>query len=158
VLSRRVVATRNPPPPRSPFETREGSNVRTEVANQHPEPSGIKASGEQPRPEQPSMNPRPEESRPVPRPQESARPAEPQSRNEAPRPEEHAVPRPPAQNQRSWDTPHPLVREAPAVQPKPEHQQQEQTKFRNWEQQRPQSPAPHPATPAKNPQPKNEKR
>jgi hypothetical protein len=78
------------------------------------------------------------------------------SRPQAPRPEERALSRP-------QNTPpaHPLVRQAAPVQERPEHQQNEEQKFRQWQQQRPQAaPAPPPRAPERksSPPPKEEKR
>ncbi|HXY50729.1 MAG TPA: DUF6600 domain-containing protein [Terriglobales bacterium] len=153
VLSRRVVATRNPPPPHSPFVTREGASVQ--VPNPRPaETPAHDNAGSQAAPS--AMGVHSEEPRPAPRPAESTHPSELPAREEIPAGEGRSVPRPSTPPGRSWQAPHPLVKPAPAVQPGPEHQQNEQTKFRNWEQQRPKSSPPSrpPAAEPKNQKPR----
>lgn len=187
VVNRQVVATRMPTPPKEPFEQRQArANVRTETPNQpqpaargqneaaRPQPPAARGQNETSRPQAPAARPetgggtaRAEESRPVPRPPTAGRPSEaPQSSRaqeprtqEAPRPQEQtrppeqAVPRP-----QNTQPAHPLVRPAPPVQERPEHQQNEEQKFRQWQQQRPQ-PAPAPRSPQRTPPPpKDEKK
>ncbi len=109
-------------------------------SNQPPRPQEPAAPASQsPRPQTPAAAnvPRPGAAQPQEpaRPQASARTPEPAA------PAEHPVPRPPAAQGG-----HPLVRSAPPVQENPQHQQNEQAKFNNWQQQR-QSAAPRPSAP-----------
>ena len=65
------------------------------------------------------------------------------------RQEERQAPRPPAPV-----AAHPLVKQAPPVQERPDHQQNEEQKFRQWQEQRPKpAPAAAPRPPARPPQP-----
>lgn len=140
IEDRRVIVTRNPAPPRVPFEQRQ-ANVRTETAATPPRP-------------QPSVgNERPAQAQSMPHPTETNRPAEIQqserrpqeiARPEAPRAQQPNVPRPPQVNpERGYEGPsHPLVRPAPPVQPRPQVDQSEANKFHNWQQQRPEPPRP----------------
>jgi len=157
VVNRQVVAVKQPPAPRPSLEQRQAAapNVRTETPGQ-PQ-SATRAAYEPPRPGQPASRPQsPPEAPPnaanehpagpanVPRPggtqpPQPARPAEPAA------PAARAVPHPPA-----GENGHPLVRQAPPVQENPQHQQNEQTKFNNWQQQR-QSSAPRPPAPREAP-------
>src|SRR5580704_3180069 len=163
VMNRQVVATRQPPPPRASLGQAHTSepNARTETPGQ-PQ-TAAKTPAEAARPGQPAARPT-EPTRPQPpavqanqppHPQEpannrpaapanGARPgaAQPQEATRQPepaRPAPPSVPRPPAG--------HPLVRQAPPVQENPQHQQNEQTKFNAWQQQR-QSAPPRPPAPA----------
>jgi hypothetical protein len=152
VERRPVVATRNPAPPRVPFEQREAQapNVRTEPVH----PAGPTAPA---RPVQPANPPRPGEPAPtnapanIPRPAEPVRPSEPAypgRPSEPPRPAEPprgnqpenvvppATPRPP-QGQLLERPQHPLVRPAPPVERRPQVEQNEANKFHNWQQNRP---------------------
>jgi FecR protein len=159
VVNRQVVATRQPTPPRAPFEQRQAApNVRTEAPRQ-PQ-TAARTPNETSRPEQPQT--RTEEPRPAERANEPARPQQPANPGNArppqptnvPReamppepahPATHEVPHPP-----TMGNGHPLVRPAPPVQENPERQQNEQTKFNNWQQQRQNSvprPAPRPSAP-----------
>ena len=165
VLNRQVVATRQPTPPRPSFEQRQTAapNVRTETPGQPqtaartpaeaPRPGQPAARpNETPRPQPPTMQanqpshpqapPNPAVNRPagspnVPRPG-AMQPPEPPRQPEPARPAERPMAQPPAA--------HPLVRPAPPVQENPQHQQNEQTKFNAWQQQR-QSAAPRPPQP-----------
>jgi hypothetical protein len=138
IENRHVVATRNPTPPRAPFEQRRAVNVRTETPGQ--------AS---PRPEAPVVKTGPDEHRNIPRPSEPGRPQESQAsrqqetpRPEMPRTEPQPAPRPSPgyQNRGSEGPTHPLVRPAPPVESRPQVEQNEASKFRNWQQQRPSAP------------------
>ena len=144
IEDRRVIVTRNPAPPRVPFEQRQPANVRTETA------------GTRPRPQSSVGSERPPQVQNIPHPAETNRPAEIQqserqpqemARPEAPRPQQPNVPRPPQVNpERGYEGPsHPLVRPAPPVQARPQVDQSEANKFHNWQQQRPEPPRP-PAT------------
>jgi uncharacterized protein DUF6600/FecR-like protein len=167
IENRRVIATRNPTPPRAPFEQkRQAMNVRTE----NPTPSRPAEMPHANRGEPPRNTPEPQRNIPeaqrnVPRPSEPNRPMEPNQANRQPetqRPEDRApenrapqnapppgaprsnMQRPspgyqtPAYQNRSYnEQPHPLVRQAPPPQPRPQVEQNEATKFRTWQQQRP---------------------
>src|SRR5215472_4740955 len=146
VVERRVVATRNPSPQRLPFEQRQAANVKTET----PHPAQPAASNENPRMPQENNANRGEVNRPENNPGASRgepggnipRPPEPSARNQnANRGEVRAPANNPAAN-RGWEAPHPLVRQAPPVQPTRERQQSEENKYRTWQQQRPQPPRP----------------
>jgi hypothetical protein len=114
-------------------------------ANQAPHPQPPPPSPENNRPA--ANVPRPGAAQPQEpaRPQQPSRPQEPAREPAAPA--ERSAPHPPAVAQGA----HPLVRPAPPVQENPQHQQNEQTKFNNWQQQRqssaPRPPEPRPAPP-----------
>ena len=147
VENRRVVATRNPTPPRVPFEQqRQAMNVRTETPT-------IPRLGETPNRGEPERNVPQEAQRNVPRPSEPNRPMEPnrpqepsqatrQSGMQQPENPRSNMQRPAAGYQdRSYNQqPHPLVRQAPPPQPRPQVDQNEANKFRTWQQQRPPEP------------------
>ena len=113
VENRRVIATRNPTPPRAPFEQqpRQLPNVRTETPRPNapqeptrPQPPGnVSRPNEPARPQEPVNAQRPNEpNRPqepanVPRPNQPVRPPEPVN---VPRPNEPAHPQEPAQTSR----------------------------------------------------------
>jgi hypothetical protein len=109
----------------------------------------------QPAPSQPAhpqAPPSPVYSRPAPnvaRPG-AGQPQEPPRQTEAARPAAPSVPHPPA-----GDGGHPLVRQAPPVEANPQHQQNEQTKFNAWQQQR-QNAAPRPPEPRAAPPPRSQ--
>lgn len=152
VMERSVIARHNPPPPRVPLEQRPATrNARIESPQPAPQPEvrGKETS----RAPQPSPAARPDE-RPIPRAPGSARTQEapPASRpQESARPEQRSRPRssPAAEGARP-ESNRPLVRPAPPVQNKPEHQQTEERKFRTWQEQRPKTEAP-PHPPEKHP-------
>src|SRR5262249_54852647 len=102
VIDRRVIATRNPAPPRQPFNQRPPrENVRTEAPNPRPQMEA--------HPEQPKADNN--------RPQLESHPEQPKADNSRPQMESHPEsPRPPA-NDYGRQT-HPLVREAPPVREK----------------------------------------
>jgi FecR protein len=144
VMNRQVVATRQPPPPRAPLGQGriEEPNVRTETPGQ----------AQAARPAQPAARPT-ETSRPAPLEMQTNQNPHPQvpsqSANSRPTGSPNVprgggapppIPHPPVQNG------HPLVRSAPPVQENPQHQQNEQTKFNAWQQQR-ESSAPRPPQP-----------
>lgn len=175
VENRPVVATRNPTPPRAPFEQRQAQtpNVRTE-------PIRPSVPAEPARPNPPSNAPRPSEPARVegqpniPRPSEPIRPSEPANvarPSEPVRPNEPAnvprpsAPRPPQQQsmerpqQQSIERPqHPLVRPAPPVESRPQVEQNEANKFRTWQQQRPPQPKQNVPRPPERSAPKQEER
>lgn len=124
---------------------------------------------ETPRPQEPAtqtnQNPRaqtppnPENNRAanVPRPG-APQPQEPSRPEESPRGQTSRAPEPAAPAERSIPRPsapqggHPLVRPAPPVQETPQHQQNEQAKFNNWQQQRQSAQPPRPpARPSSSP-------
>src|SRR5579862_7465905 len=164
IMNRQVVATRMPTPPRVPFEQRQAApNVRTETPGQ---PQPAHAANESPRPGQPqpahAANESPRPGQPQARPEESPGPQQPETRGTEPtrpqqppsagnaRPANPAnVPRPAAQvpHPPTASNGHPLVRTAPPIQENPQHQQNEQTKFNTWQQQRQSAPreAPRPS-------------
>jgi len=155
VMNRQVIAVRQPPAPRAPLGQGHVAepNVRTEAPGQ---PQAATRT-----PAQPAANQAPRQSeptnatnnRPAPSPSPSAPhtvtppPQESARQPEAARPAAPSIPRPPA-----GENGHPLVRPAPPVQENAQHQQNEQTKFNAWQQQRqssaPRPPAPHPSQPA----------
>jgi len=154
VQNRQVVATRQPPPPRAPFEQRQAAapNVRTETPRQ-PQ-SGTRTPNEPSRPTQPQTRTE-EAQQPAGRGNEATRPQQPSNPGNArpvepanvPHPAAREVPHPPV-----GENGHPLVRSAPPVQENPERQQNEQTKFNNWQQQRQSSAprsAPRPSAPSR---------
>ena len=120
VINRSVVGTRAPTPHAS-FEERPSANVHPETPGRPASPR-LEEQGTAPRAEPPSANNRPAAPY-VPRPAAAA-------------------PRPPASS--------PLVRSAPPVQERPEHNQSEAQKFSTWQQHRsaPAPKAPHPSAPA----------
>ncbi len=139
VMNRQVVAVKQPPAPPASFEQRRTTapNVRTETAGQ-PQ-TATRTPNAPPRPAQPA--PRPASPSPA---AQADQPAHTQApRTEPPNPASNHpagaanVPHPPAPSA------HPLVKPAPPVQENLEHQQNEQTKFNTWQQQR-QNPAPKP--------------
>jgi len=152
VMNRQVIAVKQPPAPRAPLGQGHVAepNVRTEAPGQPqtaartPAPQANQASHPQ-EPANAGNHATPPQSAPrtnTPPPQEAAHQAEP-SRPAAP-----SIPRQPA-----GGNVHPLVRPAPPVQENAQHQQNEQTKFNAWQQQRqssppPRPPAPRPAQPA----------
>ena len=146
VVGRRVVATRNPSPQRLPFDERPEANVKTET----PHPAQPAARNENPRLPQENNGNRGEVNRPENNPGASRgepggnipRPPEPSTHNQNANRGENV--RTPANNSanRGWESPHPLVRQAPPVQPTRERQQSEESKYRTWQQQRPQPPRP----------------
>ncbi len=174
VTNRQVVAVKQPPAPRASFEQRQAAapNVRKETPAAAPQPAARAATQPAPRPGQPAAttpqaNERPSAPANVPRPgttqtpppanehaaapanaaRPGAEPAQPARPAEPASPMARSVPHPPA-----TETGHPLVKPAPPVQENPQHQQNEQAKFNNWQQQRqtsaPRPPAARPAPPS----------
>jgi hypothetical protein len=141
-VNRQVVATRQPTPPSSSLAQRRSPvNVRTETPTKA-EP--VRAGNESERPS--GSTPRPGEPARTAEPTRAAEPSTPAETSHAePARPGSSVPRPPA-----VEANHPLVRQAPPVQEKPEQQRSEEQKFNNWQQQRaaaPHPPAPRPAQP-----------
>ena len=147
VQSRRVVATRTPMP-REPLEQRT-MNVRTETPGK-PEPpvrnEGSARPPANPRLEEQGNPPRAENAHP-----EAVRP-EPPRMGENPHPPA-GVPHPPAAQYN-----HPLIRQAPPVQQRPEVQRSEEQKFKNWQQQRQSFPIKQSPHPAERPAPPHQER
>ncbi len=175
VMSRQVVAVKQPPAPPASFEQRQAAapNVRKETPGA-PQPA-TRAANEPARPAQPASRapqPTPNQSHPQTPPppanEHAAAPANvprPGQRHHQPmstRPDRRILPvreqRRRRRRQRVHPSRHhpwlvryhtrprpklgiPLVKPAPPVQENPQHQQNEQAKFNNWQQQR-QSPAP----------------
>jgi hypothetical protein len=145
VINRQVVATQRPVAPRQPFEQRQAEiNVHTERPVQ-PQPLGQRIERPVARPQQPMRPPEASNSevpsRPEARPQ---RPINAPRVNEPMRPESPGAPRPSQgrddRYSQGWS--HPQARPVPPVQPRNSAQAREdENKFRNWQQQRPQ-PAP----------------
>ena len=150
-VNRQVVATRQPPPPRTSFEQRQTAapKVRTETPGQPltaartpveaPRPAPPAAPANQaPHPQVPptvaSNHPAGSENPPRPG---AAQPQELPRQTEPVRPAAPSVPHPPVA-----ENGHPLVRPAPPVQENPQHQQNEQAKFNAWQQQRQSAPRP----------------
>jgi hypothetical protein len=158
-LNRQVVATRQPTPPRASFEQRQTAppNVRTETPGQ-PQ-TAVRAPNQGRQAGQPGLRPN-ETQRPQPPTMQANQPARQQAPPSAanprpagppnvPRPGAAQPPEPVRPVERPMSQPpagHPLVRPAPPVQENPQHQQNEQTKFNAWQQQR-QSAAPRPPAP-----------
>jgi hypothetical protein len=145
VINRQVVATQRPVAPRQPFEQRRAEiNVHTERPVQ-PQPLGQRIERPVARPQQPVRPSEPAQansevpSRPEARPQ---RPIEAPRVNEPMRPEGPGTPRTPQgrddRYSQGWS--HPQARPVPPVQPRnPAQAREDENKFRNWQQQRPQS-------------------
>ncbi len=170
VMSRQVVATRNPSPPRPAFGERPAvTNVRTEAPTkphpvEMPESQTPRTVPQTNRPAEPQPNRASEPNRPAepqpnrapgnqpnraPEPNRVAEPAPETNRAPQPAPPRPAPPRPPTRGSQPAPQPNPQVRPAPPVQNRPEVQRQEEQKFNNWQQQRPKSapPAPHASVP-----------
>ena len=175
IENRRVIATRNPAPPRAPFEQQRPAapNVRTETPrpNAPPEATRPGQPSNPPRPNEPARPPVPENAQ---RPNEPARPPEPSN---VPRPNQPSQPMRPPESSRPEASqppsrpqaparppesyrgggpqypPHPLVRPAPPVQPRPQVDQNEANKFRTWQQQRPAPPPREAPRPQNRPEP-----
>ncbi len=146
-VNRQVVATRTPSAPREPFEQRHPyNNVRTEQPGtqpQYPE----RSDRETPRPSAPGnaataqplphMNPRPQISN-IPRPNAPPAPQTEQPRGGNDQPSDLRAPRRNEGNQDNRaQANNPWVKPAPPVQEKTAQQQQnEERKFRNWDEQR----------------------
>jgi len=148
IVNRRVIATRNPTPPREPFEQRQPKeNVRTETPNPRPE-----EARNTPRPPQMESHPETpkgdERPQPQPQPQLQSHPETPKAEQQPPRLESHPeepsrpednsrnmTPRPPENSSIPREQTHPLVRPAPPVREKtPDQQQREAQKFRTWQE------------------------
>ena len=148
VINRPVVAVRQPPAPRAPFDARQPAVPNVRVENQGQPQSPARTPSEGMRPGQPA--PRPNEAgRPQPPTMQPNQPSRPQPPNMVNRPGGPTnVPRPGMEPQESRPTERPmpgpsapaygrpLVRPAPPVQENPRQQQSEQSKFSAWQQQR----------------------
>jgi len=113
---------------RAPADRGQNNAPRTEQPNARVNDNPRGNDNRQPRPDESRSAPRPE------RPEPGAR-AEQQSRPQSSEPASH-----------------PLVRQAPPVQERPQQQQNEENKFRTWQQQRPNVPRPQEARPSERPQ------
>ncbi|MGA9799664.1 MAG: DUF6600 domain-containing protein [Terriglobales bacterium] len=142
IVSRQVVATQRPAPPRQPFEQRQAAmNIRTERPSEQPRPLGNQ-SNDRPltRPQAPVSQPQVASPSQMPRPE--ARPQQPMV---APRVAQGPVNQN-DNNRASQGWSHPQAKPAPPVQERnPAQARDDENKFRNWQQQRPQAaPAPKP--------------
>ncbi len=145
IISRRVVATQRPAPPRQPFEQRQAVNVRTEQPNATPQPLNSPQGNERPvaRPQQPVNPVEAERGSPADVPRPEARPqrpiATPRVAEPAPHPPQGAVnPNDIGRGAQGWS--HPQAKPAPPVQQRNAAQaQDDENKFRNWQQQRQQA-------------------
>jgi hypothetical protein len=178
ILTRQVVASRAPAPPKAAFASRPLPPTKVETAARPApqQPERPAAVPEQQQEQSHNASRPPSNNRqiqayqqertaqePAPQPQRPVQPEE--AHTAAPPPaSERNVPRPPENNEREpqqqWS--HPLAKPAPPQQaPSPQHQQQEEQKYQKWQaQQKPaeppkQSAHPEPARPA--PPPQNEK-
>src|SRR5579872_2930864 len=141
VTNRQVVAVKQPPAPPASFEQRQAAapNVRKETPGT-PQ-SATRAANQPARPSQPAANQPPHPQTPPPAndraaaptsvPHPGATPPQPARPSQPPSTVARSVPHPPA-----TESGHPLVKPAPPVQENPQHQQNEQAKFNNWQQQR----------------------
>lgn len=144
IVNRRVIATRNPTPPKAPFEQRQAAmNVRTETPST-PQPA-VRTSAARP-----PANPRLVEQGTPQRAEETTRPEEARQDDSRPAPVQRNVPRPPTITENGQT--HPLVRTAPPVEERPEQQKSEEQKFNTWQRQRP-APAPAPRQAERAPSP-----
>ena len=159
VINRQVVATQRPLPPKQPLEQRRpGLNVQTERPVQ-PQPLGQRIERPTARPQEPYHAPEPAQaanvptpSRPDARPQ---RPIAPPHTAEPMRPQGPDVARPPQNERYSQGWSHPQARPAPPVQPRnPVQAQEDENKFRNWQQQRQAAPPQNRAPQVQRPQPR----
>jgi hypothetical protein len=160
VINRQVVATQRPLPPRQPFEQRQGGlNVHTERPVQA-QPLGQRIERPTARPQEPYGAPEPAQaanaptpSRPDARPQRPIAPPHAAEPMRSPGPD---VPRPPQNERYSQGWSHPQARPAPPVQPRnPVQAQEDENKFRNWQQQRQQAAPPQNRAPqVQRPQPR----
>jgi hypothetical protein len=175
IENRRVVATRNPTPPRASFDQQhQVANVRTE--SPAPAPSRVPESmqnnrgnqqgniarpGESIRPREPIQdNRQPEAARPETRPPDNNRPSEAYGNGNrtVPRPSPGSDNRNYSGDNRNYSNPgHPLVRQAPAPQPRPQVDQNEANKFRTWQQQRPSENHSNTSRPPENRAPQSQK-
>ena len=183
ILTRQVVASHAPAPPKPGFNarplplTRVETGVRPAPQQEHPsaapraEPAPAEQANNAPRP--PSNNrqieqyqqERATQEKPAPQPERLAPPE--QARNNSPQPEpERNVPHPPAaENHEPQQWSHPLAKPAPPMKtPSPQQQQQEEQKFHAWQAQQrpPESAKPAPATravaPSRPPAPAHEEK
>ena len=133
----------NPPRPSEPGRPSSPANAQRPNEPAHPPaPENAQRPNEPARPAAPGNVPRPNP------PSQAMRPPEP-DRPEMTRPQPPPRPSDGYQRGGSQQPPHPLVRPAPPVQPRPQVDQSEANKFRTWQQQRP---APPPRESAPRPQ------
>ena len=152
IVNRQVVATQKPAPPRQPFGQGQAVNVRTEQPNARPQPLNNPQGNERPvaRPQQPVSPVEAERASRADVPRPEARPQQPivtPRVAEPARPEGPVAPRPPqgavdrndnGRGSQGWS--HPQAKPAPPVQQRSAAQaRDDENKFRNWQQQRPQA-------------------
>ncbi len=146
VQKRQVVGTRNPTPPKPPFEQRQNMpNMRSETSGQGNSASEMSRERPQAQAQKPlargNENPEanaqaehPGRSNNVPRPPSVSGMARGQGesrRYESPSPSQG-----PMADRTQMRAPHPLVRPAPPAEPRPQVEQSEQNKFHQWQQNR----------------------
>lgn len=149
VEKRQVVGTRNPTPPKPPFEQRQNTpNVRTQTSGnsasemrreQRPQPQEPSTRGNE-NPEANAQTELPGRPNNVPRPPSVSGTA--RGQGESRRYEYPSPSQGPTADRTQTHAPHPLVRPAPPVEPRPQVEQNEQNKFHQWQQNRPNVPRP----------------
>jgi FecR protein len=167
VINRQVVATQRPMPPKRPFDQRQAeNNLRTERPGQAPPLNNQGVPRPVARPQMPVSQAEPSQASRSEMPRPDARPQRPvvgSNETQPNRPDAPVVPHPPQgrdnqprnndNNRYSQDWSHPQARPVPPVQQRnPAQAQEDENKFRNWQQQRPQAP------PAQNRAPQPEQR
>jgi hypothetical protein len=178
VVSRTVVAVRAPAAPPRSIEQRQaqsGGHLNEQALVRpagpaRPAPSSGNQGGRSQEGFRPFTQPNGPNSqmRPAPRSDEQQGSAEPPNRNtpqqnrsfEPPQNREPAQREAPqSQMRRSPEEAHPLVRPTPPVQERsPQHEQQQEQKFNQWRQQRPNPPASQQRAPESRPQPQRQER
>ena len=167
VINRQVVATQRPMPPKRPFDQRQAeNNLRTERPGQAQPLNNQGVPRPVARPQMPVSQAEPSQASRSEMPRPDARPQRPvvgSNETQPNRPDAPVVPHPPQgrdnqprnnDNSRySQDWSHPQARPVPPVQQRnPAQAQEDENKFRTWQQQRPQAP------PAQNRTPQPEQR
>ena len=144
IINRQVVATQKPAPPRQPFGQGQAMNVRTEQPNARPQPLNNPQGNERPvaRPQQPVSPVEAERASRADVPRPDARPQRPivtPRVAEPTRPPQGAAPQNDnGRGSQGWS--HPQAKPAPPVQQRSAAQaRDDENKFRNWQQQRPQA-------------------
>jgi FecR protein len=140
IINRQVVATQRPAPPRQPFDQRQRDiNIRTERPGEQPRQTGTpvvrNAGTDRPlaRPQQPVSPPDTAQRPQFPRPEARA-----QQPMVAPRVAQGTVNQNDNRSSQGWS--HPQAKPAPPVQERnPAQARDDENKFRNWQQQRPQA-------------------
>jgi FecR protein len=167
VINRQVVATQRPMPPKRPFDQRQAeNNLRTERPGQAQPLNNQGVPRPVARPQMPVNQAEPSQASRSEMPRPDARPQRPvvgSNETQPHRPDAPVIPHPPQgrdnqprnnDNSRySQDWSHPQARPVPPVQQRnPAQAQEDENKFRNWQQQRQQAP------PAQNRAPQPEQR